>query len=220
MATTAPRPERTKIPPIAAGTHAAIMYKILKIGTVPEEYQGVAKNLQKVYLTFELPNETYVFKEEDGPMPRVISKEFTLSMGEKANLRKFVEGIIGVNLTDDEAYSFDIETLIGKPFLLSVVHKKSTKGDIYANITNSAPLMKGMAVPPQTNETDIMGYDNWDQEKFDKLPDFLKEKMMTSMEYKLMMERKNGKVQDEVEKFDVNTIKYPEDDSVGDIPFK
>jgi len=218
MATTAPTPERTKIEPIPAGTHVAIMYKILQIGTVPEEYKGEKKNMAKIYLTFELPNETRVFKPEEGPKPRVISKEFTFSMGPKANLRKFVEGIIGVNLHDDEAYAFDIETLLGKPFLMSIVHKKSSKGDTYAKIMGAQPMMKGMEVPKQVNATEIMNYANFDEVRFDKLPDFLKEKMKTSAEYQMLM-MKRGKAQSEVDNFDVNTIKYPDEVDADSIPF-
>jgi hypothetical protein len=77
--------------PIEAGSYPARCYSMIEMGTNEETYQGAAKMVNKVRITWELPTEMQVFKEERGPEPRVISKEFSLSMHEKANLRGFLE---------------------------------------------------------------------------------------------------------------------------------
>jgi hypothetical protein len=72
-----------KFEPIEAGSYPARCYSMIEMGTNEETYQGAAKMVNKVRITWELPTEMQVFKEERGPEPRVISKEFSLSMHEK-----------------------------------------------------------------------------------------------------------------------------------------
>jgi len=114
----------------------------------------------------------------------VIDREFTLSMHEKANLRKFVEGILGVTFLDEEANIFDIAELMGKTCLLNVVHKKATNGNTYANIQSASPLPKGMTAPAAFNRPILLDYDNWDGEVFNTLPPFIADKIKTSQQYK------------------------------------
>jgi len=165
------------------GAHVARLYQLINIGTNEEEYMGEIKDLNKVRLTFELPLETKVFKEGSEPKPVVISQDYTLSMGKKANLRRIVEGMIGTSLNDEEAYGFDVESLMGTACLLTIIHKTSKTGKERAEIASVSPLMKGQVAPPQVNPTKVLTYSNWDQEFFESLPEFLQEKMMTSQEY-------------------------------------
>jgi hypothetical protein len=46
--------------------------------------------------------------------------------------------------------------------------------------------MKGQVCPPQVNPSFILSYDDFDEKKFDSLPDFVKDKMKTSTEYQQM----------------------------------
>jgi hypothetical protein len=174
--------------PIEAGSYAARCYSMVQIGTNEEVVLGKTKDLHKVRITWELPTETKVFKEENGEQPMVISKEFTLSMHEKANLRQFLESWRGKSFTEDEAKSFDITALLGKPCLLSISHKVAKNGNTYANISGVNLLPKGMECPPQINDTFELSFDNWDESKFANLPDFIKQKIVTSREYKAMIE--------------------------------
>ena len=173
--------------PIEAGTYAARCYSMVYMGTLDESYQGQEKTLKKVRLTFELPTELKVFKEENGEQPCVISKDFTLSMHEKAGLRKFLQNWRGKAFTEDEAKKFDITVLLGKPCMLSVIHKTSEKnGKTYAEIGGVSTLMKGMAMLEQVNPNFEFSVLDWDTEKFEKLPQFLKDKVMKSQEYRAM----------------------------------
>ena len=70
-----------KIPP--AGTHMARCIGMIEIGTVTTTFMDDEKILQKVSITWELPEELAVFNEEKGEQPFVVSKEYTLSMHEK-----------------------------------------------------------------------------------------------------------------------------------------
>ena len=66
------------------------------------------------------------------------SRKFTPSLNEKANLRKFLRGWLGRDLTKEELDDFDTESLIGKPAQLVVVHEHKD-GETYANIAACTP---------------------------------------------------------------------------------
>jgi hypothetical protein len=173
--------------PLEAGTYAARCYSMVYLGTLDEKFQGQEKTQKKVRLTFELPTELKVFKEEKGEQPCVLSKEFTLSMHEKSGLRKFLQNWRGKAFTEDEAKKFDITVLLGKPCMLSVIHKTSAaNGKTYAEIAGVSTLMKGMAIAEQINPTFEFSVLDWDTEKFEMLPQFLKDKVMKSHEYMAM----------------------------------
>jgi hypothetical protein len=179
-----------KFPIIDAGTYAARCFSMVHIGTVPELYLGVEKQMNKVRITWELPTESVNINGED--KTRTISKEFTLSMNEKANLRKFLEGWRGKSFTEIEAESFDITNLLGKECLLSVIHKKSTDGTkTYANISSVSTLPKGMTCVPQINENYEFSYDNFSWDKFNALPDYMKDKMRKSQEFQAVEHPEN-----------------------------
>ena len=166
------------------GTHFAHVYQLIHIGTVPYVWQGEEKMRNKVRIGFELTEEKHVFKDGEEAKPFVISSSYTLSLGEKSNLRPIVEGILGKKLTEEEIEHFDLESIIGKSCLVSVIYAKSQNGTLYANIASTSPLVKGMAISPQINNSFVLTYgDNWNQKNFDSLPDFLKEEMRTSSEY-------------------------------------
>lgn len=170
--------------PIAAGTYIARCYSMVHIGTVKETYMGEEKNVNKVRLTFELPTELKVFKEENGEQPQVISKEFTLSLAEKSNLRAFLNSWRGKALTDDECKSFDITVLAGKACTLSIIHKTSkTSGKTYADIASIGGVMKGMEVPELINPLVIFSVANFNQTVWDSFPEFIKDKIKLSLEY-------------------------------------
>lgn len=160
---------------------------MLEIGTVTEIIMNKSQTLRKVRIGWELPNETRIFKEEDGEMPFVISKEYTLSMHEKSNLRKDLKSWRGKDFTEDEVKMFDITKLLGVPCMLNIIHTPSKDGSrLYANIAGVTPMPKGVKCPPQVNDTVELSYDQWDEEEFNKLPDFIKDKMKTSVEYNAM----------------------------------
>jgi len=170
---------------IPSGNHIARCYGMVQIGTVKEEtgiYAG--KETHKVRISWETPHETHDFGK--GLQPFSVHKEFTLSMHEKATLRKYLESWRGKAFTETEAEAFDITKLIGKPCMINVIHKTSGKGNSYADISSIATLPKGLECPNQINQTVELSFDNWNQNVFDSLPDFLKDKIKSSKEYSAM----------------------------------
>lgn len=177
--------ERELIP---AGNYIARCYKMIEIGTIETEWQGQKKMQHKVRIGWELPTELKVFKEENGEQPMVIDREYTLSLAEKAALRADLQSWRGKAFSDAEADAFDITKLIGAPCMLNIIHvagkKDSTK--TYQQIAGITPLPKGVPCPDQINPSFIFELDNFDQEKFNSLPDFIKESIVKSEQYKAM----------------------------------
>ena len=172
---------------VPAGNYPARCYSMIHIGTVEENIMGESKQLNKVRITWELPTELRVFKEENGEQPMVISQEFTLSMNEKSNLRKFLESWRGKGFSEDEAKSFDITKLLGKACMLSVIHKTTAKGNTYANISGVAAMPKGMECAPQINPTFEFNFEeHFSNESLESFPDFIKDKIKSSEEYKAL----------------------------------
>lgn len=170
--------------PIPAGNYLARCYQMIEIGTVTENVLGKSVTARKVRIGWELPTELKVFKEEKGEQPLVISKEYTLSMNEKSNLRKDLKSWRGKDFSEDEARSFDITKLMGVACMLNITHKSSKDGTrVYDQISAITPLPKGVKCPPQINPNFVLSYDNFDNGVFDKLPDFIKTKMQSSSEF-------------------------------------
>lgn len=193
---------------IPAGNYLARCYQMIEIGTVTEFIMGKQTILKKVRVGWELPTELRTFKEEKGEQPLAISKEYTLSMNEKSNLRKDLKSWRGKDFTEEEAKSFDITKLLGQPCMLNIIHRHgvSDPTKVYEQISGITAIPKGMTAPSLINPIFVLSYDEWDQEKFDSLPDFIKTKMQGSLEYAAM---KNPHAKDVVD------ITEP----VDDLPF-
>lgn len=235
MPTTAPVQKKTyALAP--EGTHIARVYRFMNLGTRIQEYKGQPKDYPDTLVTFtlELPNELNEFEYENKDTgeiekvskPFVISREFTLSMGKKSNLRPFVEGIIGTKLSDDEAGAFDIETLVGMTCQATIQHSQSkTDPDRkYANLVSVAPLMKGIEVPPAINEPQIQDVKTMTLDEINELPEFIQTKIRVSDEFKGRFDpeeiaRKQA-IQDEIDvRRGVDSQEPPEEINPEDIPF-
>jgi hypothetical protein len=176
--------EREVIP---QGTYVATCYSVIEIGTVASMFEGEEKRMKKVRVTFELPALMRVFDPIKGEQPMVISNDYTLSMADNANLRKFISGMIGREIIGKEAYDFDIRNLIGMSCLLNVVHKQV--GDkTYANIHAASPLIMGMVAPAQINPSQCLMFFNFDFDVYNKLPKFLQEKIAATPEWNALQD--------------------------------
>lgn len=214
MPTIAPKSELKPrvLPP--QGTHIARVIRFIELGTQKVEWMGEEKKQYKIWLDFELVDKTHVFKEGEEPKPFVVGSKLTFSMGSKANLRKIVEGIIGVSLLDHEAEAFDIEQLLGKACLVNI--KNVTKNDkTYTNIDTTTPLMEGMIAKEAFNPITKLSFTSWNDELFTNLPSFLKDAITTSPEYDRMKNPKPVKPAKEIP-----VVEYPSDGiNIDDIPF-
>lgn len=171
--------------PIPAGTHLARCVSIVDLGTQITEYEGKSKTDRKVRFTWETPNETQVFKEENGEQPFLVSRVLTLSLHSKATMRKTIESWLGRKLTArEEAEGYDLSQLLGKECIVNIVHKEV--GDkVYANVDSISPVMKGMVCPKQITDSIFFSLEEGEYQPmtFEGFGDWLKEIIMKSPEY-------------------------------------
>ena len=165
-----------------AGTHLAVCYRVIDLGTQAVDWQGQTKHQRKVLLSWELPDE----QMSDG-RPFSIGQRYTLSSSEKARLRQDLESWRGRPFTDvdfDPANPnrFNIKKLIGVGCLLTVVHTEKA-GKSYANIKSVAKLMKGQAAPPPVNPTVYFSLDEYDEATFQGLSEGLRKIIAGSPEF-------------------------------------
>ena len=165
---------------VEAGTYIARCYSMIHIGTLGYEWQGEKVLTNKISITFELPTEMREFGDKKEMKPIVLSQEYGLSLGKKSKLRPLLESWRGKVFTDEELENFDVSKLVGVPAFISVIHNE--KG--YAEIASISKLPKGTECPPQINKSQVLEYDNWNQELFDKLPEFIKKKITSTPEYR------------------------------------
>lgn len=189
MPTTAPRSVRELVP---SGTHIARCIGFIHVGTYDDVNQNSEPDRKnEIRLTFEFPDILVPSRDGDN-FPAILSQSYRLSMGEKANLRKIVEGIIGTSLDEEEAYGFDVESLVGMSCLITIKHKTSRKGNKYEQIASVSPLMQGQVAKDSPRAKKVLTYEKWDQEFFDNLPEFLRTLMASTDEYKKMIEGTKG----------------------------
>lgn len=193
---------------VPEGNHPARIYEVIEVGTVEGSWMGQPKMNYNVRIGFEFPTKKFMFSEEKGLQPFVLSREMSLSLGEKANLRKIVEAVEGRKLTEAEAVNYDVTTIIGKPLLVTVSHTEpNNEGIQYANATTFSGLIEGLTVSNLYNPTRLLTYEEWKQETFDGLPQFLKDKISATPEYKKMKDKTEYTAND-------GTVQ-----NVNDIPF-
>lgn len=168
--------------PCPAGNHVARCIGCIDLGTQDSPNYPAS---WKIMLNFEIPGERIEIKKESGetePAPLTISREYTLSLNEKATLRHHLESWRGRVFTAEEGNGFKVETVVGHPCMLSVIHKKSAKGKTYAVISGIAGLPKGVECPPIWHQPVIYEIDHGDNDIFKALPNWIKAKILASGE--------------------------------------
>ena len=167
---------KPKAPPVEPGAYPAVCIGIIDLG---EQYSEKFKSYSnKVQIVWELPTETI---EVDGkPEPRQLSKEFTISASKKGNLRGFLSSWNSKTYSDEEFMELDLFDQIGRACQVNVVLNETGE---YANVESAIPLMKGYTVPQSSTPPIRWDMDNWNDEVFQNLPEWVQEKIKKSTQY-------------------------------------
>lgn len=134
-----------KSDPVPAGSHAAICYGFVHVGTQSSEKFA---SRPKIVILWEVPGERININGKD--LPRGISKRFTATLNEKGTLFKDLQSWRGRPFTPKELDGFDMANIVGKGCLINVVHQQTPRGT-FANVAGVMPLPKGMAVKGMEN---------------------------------------------------------------------
>jgi hypothetical protein len=180
--------ERELVP---EGTHVAICYSMIDLGTKEETFNDpkkgdIVKVMHKARLEWELCNESFTYEKDNETITGLmrIGKDYTLSMNEKSNLRKDLTSWRGQAFTEEQAKSFDITVLLGKPCLITIIHAVSQKGTKYAKISGISNLVKGMVAPVPVNKNFLFELDSYSDTQFALIPEWIQNQIKESDEYK------------------------------------
>ena len=177
--------ERVQQANLEPDVYRARLVQVLDLGLQPQRpYQGKDKPpVNEIMLTYELTDE--FMKDEEGndveDKPRWISETLPF-YGLFADKAKSTQRY---NAFDpDETYGGDFAQLIGLPVNVTVVN--NAVGDkVYDNVANVAAMSakKAATCPELVNPAKVFDLDNPDMEVFNALPEWLRDKIKSNLNY-------------------------------------
>lgn len=206
---------RKERPLIPAGPQRAVCVNVVDLGSHLDQKYDKVKRL--VRLTFELADIRDDF-EADGEtknLPRLIGRQYNLSLSERATLRQHLQSWRKQQFTKEELDGFDIATLVGVGCLVNVEHYTGNDGKERAGLGGILPLMPGMAKPTPEGDTYFYSIDDHGRTFPESMPDFLKEKVLASNEMNAQPAAQPGAQPAP----DVQTVPEVEDLSLDEPPF-
>ena len=149
--------------PHSEGQHAVACVDVVNLGTKVETFPGAEpREVDKAALVFASG------ERQDGGALTIITVEMTLSMNEKANMRKFLESWRGKSYTAEQAEKgVPLHKLQGQVALVSVEHIITKAGRRFAKIKSVSPLPEAMSISPDRLEALLKEYER---------PEFFKER--------------------------------------------
>jgi hypothetical protein len=175
-----------KVPP---GVYVARCYSLIDMGTQVSDGQYGSKEQHKIRIGFEIfgedDNGSPLTIDMDGKMmPLTISKTYTLSLHEKAGLRKDLAAWRGRDFTEEEAKAFDVSKLINAYCMVNVTTSENN-GKTYTNIAGLTPLPQALknAKPAPVHDPVMFDLDQPEWGIFQQLHEKLQEQIKKSPEF-------------------------------------
>lgn len=175
-----------KVPP---GVYVARCYSLIDMGTQVTDGQYGSKEQHKIRIGFEIFGDDDAGNpltiDMDGKMmPLTISKTYTLSLHEKAGLRKDLAAWRGRDFTDEEAKAFDVSKLMGVYCMLNITTSENN-GKTYTNIAGITPLPQALknAKPAAIHDNVTFDLDQPDWTVFQHFHEKLQETIKKSPEF-------------------------------------
>ena len=159
----------SEIKQLEPGVYTGIASAIIDLGI--QENTMFGKRQRKVMIVWNIVGETVTVNDEE--MPRVMSKEYTMSLGEKSTLRKDLEAWRGKPFSTDELNGFDLTNILNVPCQLQI-NQQEKNGKTFVTIAAIMAIPKGMKVEEIDNAYFFDTYDSNTWENYDKIPNWIK----------------------------------------------
>ena len=173
-----------------AGLHMARLYSCIDLGHQATEWAGETKIMHKVVLTWELHGDDDAGQplQTDDKKPLIVSKRYTVSLGDQARLRQDLESWSNKKMSPEDRKNFDLKALLGKFCMVNITHSEDGK---YANISGISPVPSALrnVQPEGINPINHFWLAEFDQAKYDALPKYYKEKIAESSEWRGQKQR-------------------------------
>lgn len=173
--------EGKKFDPVSAGNHPAICYAVIGIGTQRNERFDTTH--KQLIIMWEICDETILIDGTE--KPKVLSKTYTASLNDRSTLRKDLESWRGKAFSAEELKGFDMQNILGKPCLISVIEEEKNDRK-YAKIASIASMPKGMGKDlSAVNETKMFDIceNPRPSQAFTELPEWIQARCMESLEW-------------------------------------
>lgn len=169
------KPKEKELPP--AVTCKAVCIWMVDYGTTEKEFKGRPKTKQRdIRFFFEISK-----RMKDGRRFIIPTTRFHYTLGQGANLKKFVESWIGKNLTKAEIKGFNFLDLPNKSCQISISHSEDGE---WANISSIMPLSEDQEPLQPENEVIVFDLDCPNYENLEKLPNWVQTDIWKSDEFK------------------------------------
>lgn len=176
------KPKKAPRELVEEGSHNAVCVGFIDLGTQESKNEKFPAR-PRALLQFELVDLST--KER----PVIMSREVTFSGHKKSKLAEILKGWLGVK----DATEYDMEGVLNKPALLTVVHAETDAGE-FANIENVSGLPKGTKIKkPTATVQSLFLDDTYDAEVFEGLPEWIQNKIIDSPEFQEISKPKKGK---------------------------
>lgn len=174
---------------VPQGVFIARCYSLIDLGTQTTTGQFGTKQQHKIRIGWELFGEDdtgapLVVQMDGYDMPMTISKSYTVSLHEKAGLRRDLAAWRGRDFTEEEAAAFDVSKLLGAYCMINVTESESN-GKTYSNVGGITPLPGALRnnKPNPVHEPVVFDLDNPDMKVFAKFHEKLQEAIKSSPEW-------------------------------------
>lgn len=168
------------------GSHLLRLFRILDFGTQETNYLGKINHQHKIRLDFEVLDQTHDFG--NGEQNLIITKKYTYSYYQShllADMESWRGSFKAGETDSNNPNGFDIESMLGKPAMGSIIHKTFDNGDKIALIKSLSPPYKDMEIPELTRSiiTLILEKDRFDENIFNSLSEKVQKQIALSPEY-------------------------------------
>lgn len=170
--------------PLDAGSYPARLVQVIDVGLQPQSYKGEEKApAYCIALTYELLDE--FLKDEDGEDQLDKPLFFTETMPLHNLKAEKAKSTLRYNVLDPQGEADgDFSALLGRPVMLALI--QNPKGDrIYNNIAGITAMREKdvRKAPELVNVPCFFDLDDPDMAIFEALPDWLKTKIKSNLEY-------------------------------------
>ena len=168
----------SNIPKLENGVYTAISSMLIDLGFQKSVLDNNVR--RKFMMVWTIVGEFIEVNKEQ--LPRVMSKEYTLSLNEKSNLRKDLQAWRGQAFTEEELQGFNLITVMNKPCQLQIINEEKN-GKTYNNISAIMAMPKGMTVEPLQETTVFITNNPETWNNWEKIPKWIKEKIKKAEGY-------------------------------------
>lgn len=168
---------KPRVPVIENGSYLAVCVGVLAVG---EQYVdrsafgGRSDYESQLVFVFDFPSEI----DNEGK-PKQLNKDVNATNAPNGSLNKIMKDWNSREYTREQLAEFDFDEQLGKPCQITVLVSESG----FSRITGISAIPKGIPVPTSSTPYISFSVNEWDDAKFEALPEWAKNKIKNSMEY-------------------------------------